>query len=74
MLNRQELRESLPYGALTEIANRAGVSPAMVTNWFRSHSNNLKVQQAALEILAERKAFEKAAQQQFEAAMQGEKI
>lgn len=74
MLNRQEIREALPYGCLSEIASRAGVTPAAVTNWFRAHSNNPKVQQAALEVLAERKAAEKAAQQQLEAALRGKKI
>jgi AcrR family transcriptional regulator len=74
MLNRQEIRAALPYGSLSEIATRAGVRVMTVTNWFRSNSNNLKVQQAAIEVLAEQIAANKAVEQQLEAAFRGEKI
>jgi len=47
-LSREQVRQVMPHGYLTQIAQEAGVSFATVSNWFRGQSDNIVVERLAL--------------------------
>jgi len=47
-LSREQVRQVMPHGYLTQIAQEAGVSFATVSNWFRGQSDNIIVERLAL--------------------------
>jgi AcrR family transcriptional regulator len=73
-MERQDIKALLPHGSMQQIATRAGVSMATVTQWFTGRHNSERVQTAVLEVLAEVQAKRQGIQAKFEAALRGEKI
>lgn len=53
MINRKELKEKVPYGYGKKIAEKAGVSQKVVSDYLNGKINSEKVEIATLEILAE---------------------
>lgn len=53
MLTRKELKDKMPYGSMGVVAKKAGVTPKTVSDFFAEKNNNVNVEMAALEILAE---------------------
>lgn len=53
MLNRQELKEKLPTGYQKVVANKAGVTQALVSKYLNNKTDSEKVEMAVLETLAE---------------------
>jgi|GEM_PF-2365272 len=53
MIDRKELEKKVPYGYKSVIAKRAGVTNSCVSAYFSGLNNNIKVEVATLEILAE---------------------
>lgn len=74
MIDRQEIKDALPYGGLSKIARRTGVKPAAVTKWFSGRINSERIQNAAIELYAETVAAHKAVAAKLEAAKRGEKL
>lgn len=56
MISREELKKALPYGAVSIIAKKAGVSSAAVSRYLNGNSKtSLKIEKAALECAIEYK-------------------
>ncbi len=53
MINREQLKRSLPHGAIKEIADKLGVSYATVSRFLNGHCDNDKIEVAILEYLVE---------------------
>lgn len=53
MLNRTELKKQVPRGSATTIAQKAGVTTKTVSEYLNGKNNNIKVELAVLEVLAE---------------------
>jgi AcrR family transcriptional regulator len=53
MVNRKRLRKKIPYGAISEIAEKAGVSRTAVANYFSGKYKSSKVENAALQLVAD---------------------
>jgi transcriptional regulator with XRE-family HTH domain len=52
-MNRQELKSKIPHGSANEIAKKAGVNRITVSNWLNNKSDNVNVEMAVLELVAE---------------------
>lgn len=52
-MTRKELKSKIPYGYAKKIAAKAGVSHVTVSSFMNGKNNNIEVEMAALEILAE---------------------
>jgi DNA-binding LacI/PurR family transcriptional regulator len=54
MITKTEIRKMLPYGSLTDVAKKAGVSKTAVTNFFNNTTkSSRKIEKAALECALE---------------------
>lgn len=52
-MKKELLRETLPHGALKEVAKRAGVCNSAVSNYFNGRNNSFKIEIAAIEVAKE---------------------
>ena len=52
-MDRQELKSKIPHGYMNKIAEKAKVNRITVTHFFSGKNDNVMVELAALEILAE---------------------
>lgn len=52
-MNRDELKAKIPHGYSKRIAAKAGVNRITVSNWLNGKSDNVLVEIAVLEIVAE---------------------
>jgi transcriptional regulator with XRE-family HTH domain len=52
-MTRQELKAKIPHGYAKQIAKKAGVNRVTVSNWLNGKSDNVLVELAVLEVLAE---------------------
>jgi transcriptional regulator with XRE-family HTH domain len=52
-MERQELKSKVPHGYIEVIAERAGVNRMTVSNFLNGKNDNVKVEMATLEVLAE---------------------
>lgn len=52
-MNREELKNHIPYGYGKVIAQKAGVSERSVSNYMSGKTNSIKIEMAALQVLAE---------------------
>jgi DNA-binding LacI/PurR family transcriptional regulator len=53
IMTREQLKSKIPYGYAKKIAAKAGVSRMTVSSFMNGKNNNVEVEMAALEILAE---------------------
>ena len=74
MLDRKELKAGLTWGSQRKIAQRAGSTEAVVSNWFANNWNNERIEAAAVEVYAEAVAARNLRLAKFEAAKRGEKL
>ena len=52
-MTREELKSKIPHGSAKMIAEKAGVNIVTVSKWINGTSNNVNVEIAILEVLAE---------------------
>lgn len=52
-MERQELKEKIPHGYIKVIAKKAAVNRLTVSNFLSGKNNNLSVELAVLEVLAD---------------------
>jgi DNA-binding LacI/PurR family transcriptional regulator len=52
-MDRKELKAKVPHGYAKKIAEKAGVNRITVSNWLNGRSDNVSVEMAVLEIVAE---------------------
>lgn len=53
MINRKELRKRIPRGYCYKIAEKAGVTAISVSKYFAGLHNSERIENAALEVIAE---------------------
>lgn len=53
MLDRKKIRENIPHGYGKVIAEKAGVSPKSVSEYLNNRTNSERIEQAALEVIAQ---------------------
>ncbi len=54
MITKKEIRKSLPYGYLTKVAEKAGVTKGAVSSYFNgSIKSSVKIEKAAIEVALE---------------------
>lgn len=53
IMERQELKSKVPHGYIEVIADKAGVNRMTVSNFLNGKNDNIKVEIATLEVLAE---------------------
>ncbi len=51
-MNREELKNCIPYGYGKKIAEKAGVTEKSVSNFLVGKTNSVKIEMAALEVIA----------------------
>lgn len=52
-MTREELKKSIPYGYAKKIAIEASVTPRSVSLFLKGKTNSIKIEMAALKVLAE---------------------
>ena len=52
-MQREEIKAKIPHGYGKKIAERAGVDVVSVSRFINGHSNSIKIEMAALEVISE---------------------
>lgn len=52
-MTREQLKSKIPHGSAQKIADKAGVNRITVSNFLNGRSDNIAVELACLEVIAE---------------------